>query len=50
MLQRFWWGSKENESKIAWMSWDQMGRAKDKGGMGFKDLESFNFALLDKQG
>lgn len=22
MMGRFWWGSKEKESKIAWMSWD----------------------------
>jgi hypothetical protein len=38
MIARFWWGHKENESKVAWMSWEWMGRTKDQGGMGFRDL------------
>ena len=32
------------------MSWERLGRAKSKGGMGFKDLYCFNKALLAKQG
>jgi hypothetical protein len=50
MMGRLWWGAKENEMKIAWMSWDWMGRSKDKGEMGSRDLENFNMALLAKQG
>jgi hypothetical protein len=50
MMGRFWWGSKENETRVAWMSWDRMGRAKDRGGLGYWDLESFNLSLLAKQG
>jgi hypothetical protein len=38
-----------NNKKIHRMSWKRMGRSKNEGGMGFKDLVVFNQVLLAKQ-
>jgi hypothetical protein len=48
LLQKFWWGNQENESRIYWMKWSRMSISKNRGDMGFRDLVSFNKALLAK--
>jgi hypothetical protein len=49
LMQRFWWGHKENNSKIHWMCWEKMGVSKARGDLRFRDLVLFNKALLAKQ-
>uniref|UniRef100_A0A803NHG8 Reverse transcriptase domain-containing protein n=1 Tax=Cannabis sativa TaxID=3483 RepID=A0A803NHG8_CANSA len=51
LMSKFLWQSSSNSPKgIHWMSWKKLCKHKSKGGMGFRNLRSFNLALLGKQG
>lgn len=49
MMAYFWWGQKKDEHKICWFSWVKMCVHKQARGIGFKDLRTFNAALLAKE-
>lgn len=50
LMANFWWGQKEDERWIYWVSWDKICRSKFQGSLGFRKLSYFNIALLVKQG
>ena len=51
MINAFWWGHGGNMRRgLHWMFCERLSVHKNFGGMGFKDLTSFNVAMLGKQG
>ena len=50
LIRKFWRGSKDGHRKPSWVSWEAMTQPKAMGGLGFKDFELFNLAMLEKQG
>uniref|UniRef100_A0A2N9F767 RNase H type-1 domain-containing protein n=1 Tax=Fagus sylvatica TaxID=28930 RepID=A0A2N9F767_FAGSY len=49
LIRKFWWGANGDKGKMHWIKWRNMCQSKSQGGLGFRELEKFNKALLGKQ-
>jgi len=46
--RRFLWGWVKEKIPISWVSWEDLCKPKEEGGLGLRDIRKFNFALLAK--
>jgi len=46
--RRFLWGWGKEKMFISWVSWRDLCRTKEEGGLGIKDIRKFNYALMAK--
>lgn len=49
LINKFWWGEGDNSKKIHWIAWETLCKPKNEGSLGFRNLQSFNEALMGKQ-
>lgn len=48
LFRRFLWGGSKGTRKIHWIAWSKIYKDKADGGLGFKILKAFNYALTRK--
>ncbi|KAL9808894.1 hypothetical protein AtNW77_Chr00c001g0320531 [Arabidopsis thaliana] len=48
-VARFWWSLNGESRGMHWMAWNKLCSSKSEGVLGFRDVDDFNLALLEKQ-
>ncbi|XP_010481232.1 PREDICTED: uncharacterized protein LOC104760080 [Camelina sativa] len=49
VVANFWWSSNGHFGGMHWIAWEKLCCSKQMGGLGFKNVDDFNTALLAKQ-
>lgn len=50
ITRNYWWKGDLESRGVNWSSWDKMVLLESEGGMGFRNYQAFNTALLARQG
>ena len=50
IMAKYWWSTSIDKRSMHWVSWNDLATPKIRGVMAFRELESFNLALLGKHG
>jgi hypothetical protein len=46
LVRDFWWGDDKDRRKVHWTAWDNLTKPRCRGGLGFRDMNLFNQAML----
>jgi hypothetical protein len=45
----YWWSQNDEMRRMHWVGWEKMKLPKEEGGLGLRDLYSFNLVMLARQ-